>query len=82
VSRRVVVITGVGAMSPAGVGAQALLDLLRAGGSAVRVQPELDGPTAAPVASTARPACSRRRLRRRGATRAFPTSRRTAPATP
>jgi len=40
---RRVVITGVGAVSPAGIGAPALLDLLEAGASAVRPSPRLDG---------------------------------------
>ncbi len=44
---RRVVITGVGAVSPAGVGAPALLDLLAGGRSAVLTRPDLDGLPAA-----------------------------------
>jgi len=44
---RRVVITGVGAVSPAGIGAPALLDLLAEGRSGVRPHPALDGLPAA-----------------------------------
>jgi 3-oxoacyl-(acyl-carrier-protein) synthase len=44
---RRVVVTGVGAVSPAGVGAPALLELLAGGRTAVHPQPELDGLPAA-----------------------------------
>ena len=40
---RRVVITGVGAVSPAGIGAPALLELVTSGRSAVQPQPQLDG---------------------------------------
>jgi len=60
---RTVVVTGVGAVSAAGIGAQSLLELLQEGRSAVRAQPGLGGMPAA-AAPDLPPDRSTRRLDR------------------